>query len=90
MKWGLLLGEGCDLVVSFEDAAQDTITDFSAGKDRLFLDQGLVGDATSGADIVAEFSRNIRGDAALDFGTVEIVFSGISDLATLADDIVLI
>ena len=74
----------------FEDAGQDRITDFSAGKDRLLLDQRLVGDATSGADIVADFSRQIRADAALDFGTVEIVFSGISNLATLADDIVLI
>ena len=74
----------------FEDAGQDRITDFSAGKDRLLLDQRLVGDVMSGADVVAEFSRNIRGDAALDFGTVEIVFSGISDLATLADDIILI
>ncbi|MGR3565136.1 MAG: hypothetical protein ACU0FH_20845 [Heliomarina sp.] len=75
---------------SFEDAGRDTITDFSAGKDRLLLDQELVGGATSGAEIVAEFSRRVGGDAALDFGNVEIVFGGLIDITTLADDIVLI
>ena len=82
----LVGGPGEDAFVFASGGGDDEIANFRVGRDTVFLDAALVGDAQTGAEVIAAFGTP---DGMLDFGADSLTFIGLGDIADLADSIFL-
>lgn len=65
----------------------DTISDFEHFQDAVLLDAALVGSATTGAEVIAQYGDTSSGMAVLDFGSESITLSNLTDFDDMADNI---
>jgi len=72
-------GDGVDLIIGFEDDI-----------DTLNIDADLVGSATTGQQVVDQYGVSFGSITILDFGDEKLVFLGVTDPDSLANDINLI
>ncbi len=84
-------GANADRFVFGAGYGRDTVADFASGTDALELATALWGGGLGRAKIVKQFASLTKDGAKFDFGDGDVlVLRGIDDLATLADDLVLI
>ncbi|MBR9650103.1 calcium-binding protein [Thalassovita aquimarina] len=84
-------GSGADRFVFHDTLSADVITDFEVGVDRLVLTEGLWGGRLTPAGVVESYGKDVAGGILIDFGLGRsIMLLGLSDMANLADDIILI
>lgn len=81
-------GTGADRFVFKDGYDADRIADFELGADRLVLDAGLLGGATTGAQVVANFASVTGGQVVFDFGGGDtLTLLNLSSLSGLDADI---
>jgi serralysin len=86
----LIGGAHADLFIFNLGDGRDRIKDFEDDIDTLQLDADLFNEAAPvAADIVNYAGTNAAGDVVLSFGAERIVFTGITDVNVLIDDVVI-
>ncbi|MCK0168314.1 calcium-binding protein [Jannaschia sp. S6380] len=81
-------GDGADVFVFRASAGRDRVEDFRLGADRILLDRALVGDAETGAQIVARYARETAEGVLLDLpGDDAILLHDMTGLTGLAEAI---
>lgn len=81
---------GDKFIFSSTQIGADTITDFTDNVDTLKLDDALWGGGLSKADVIATYASVVAGDVVFDFGSGQMItLTGISDTASLLNDLVL-
>jgi Ca2+-binding RTX toxin-like protein len=81
-------GAGADTFVF--NHGNDLIADFEQGIDRIILDARLWTGLTSAADLLLLYGTQDGSRVTIDFGNGDILrIDGVTDYATLADDIAL-
>lgn len=84
-------GLGADLFVFNKGFGTDTITDFSASQsDRARLDHTLWSGTLTEAQVIAQFAHTVTGGVVLDFGTDELLFSGLTATSDLSGHLLLV
>ncbi|ARU03072.1 calcium-binding protein [Yoonia vestfoldensis] len=84
----LIGGAGADVFIF--NHGRDVIADFEQGIDRIILDARLWTGLTSAADLLLVYGRQDGARVTIDFGNNDILMiDGVTDYATLANDIAL-
>ena len=83
-------GGGNDDIHFLEGSEIDVVVGFADDRDELYLDSNLTGRANTGQDVVDKYAVTVKNFTILNFGTDKVVFVGVRDADSLADDIILI
>lgn len=84
-------GLGADRFVFNRGFGTDTITDFSGGQSDLAqLHHTLWSGTLTEAQVIAQFARTVTGGVVLDFGTDELLFSGLTTTSDLSGHLMLV
>ena len=80
-----LAGEaGADVLVFTSGSGSDLVLGFDASADLLQLNAGMLGGATTGAQVVSQFASIVGGNTVLSFGGGEVItLNGFTDLGAL-------
>ena len=83
-------GQGTDNFVFRDGHGGLRITDFTAGEDRLRLDDALWGGGLSVAQVLSRFGDDSGADFVLDFGNETVTLDGIDTAASILGDVLII
>lgn len=86
----LVGGLSSDTFVFREGYGFDIVMDFEVGRDVLELDQSLVGDLTTGQEVIDEHGSVYGVHTLLDFGTDFVLLAGYNNPNAVADDIMIV
>ena len=84
-------GRGADTFRFVAASGTDQVTDFARGVDELEFARALVGNATTGAQVVSRYASVVSGDVVFTFADgSKVALDGVASVAALAGDISII